>query len=258
MSNLTFLLLYLLLAFLFAIAIIPRYIGFLYRYRLGKNIREEALLGKASEFFKLHKDKAGTPTMGGGVILITIAFLVILSIVLLRFAPEIQSITGWKIKYSLWNRNETYLALFTLFTVGAIGAVDDYLNVRGIGRTKGLSARVKMVLLTIFSGMGAYWFYSKLGHQVVQLPFFGDAHLGIWYIPLFVLVIVSMANSVNITDGLDGLAGGLLLFNYTVYAFIASQQKLFILSAFCLMVVGALIAFLWFNIKPAKFYMGDI
>ena len=78
------------------------------------------------------------------------------------------------------------------------------------------------------------------------------------YIPLFVLIVVAMANSVNITDGLDGLAGGLLLFNYTVYAFITYQRGLFILAALCMIIVGTLIAFLWFNIKPAKFYMGDI
>lgn len=74
----------------------------------------------------------------------------------------------------------------------------------------------------------------------------------------FVFVVVSMANAVNITDGLDGLAGGLLLFNYTVYAFLCYSRGLMILSALCLIIVGGLIAFLWFNIKPAKFYMGDV
>lgn len=108
-------------------------------------------MGKATEFAKLHKNKTGTPSMGAGIILVSIFSLVGLSIVLHFFAADIQSLFGINIKYSLWNRNETYLALFTLATVGIIGLVDDYLNVRGIGRTKGLSARVKMVLLTIFA-----------------------------------------------------------------------------------------------------------
>lgn len=174
------------------------------------------------------------------------------------FAVDIQHLFGVQIKYSLWNRNETYLALFTLATVGIIGLVDDYLNVRGIGRTKGLSARVKMILLTIFALIGAYWFYVKLGHTGLHFPFLGEVSLGILYIPLFIFIIIAMANAVNITDGLDGLAGGLLLFNYVVYAFITYSQSLFILSAICMLIVGALIAFLWFNIKPAQFYMGDV
>lgn len=215
-------------------------------------------MGKATEFAKLHKNKTGTPSMGAGIILLSIFSLVAVSVIIHLFSADIQSMFGVQIKYSLWNRNETYLTLFTLATVGIIGIVDDYLNVRGIGRTKGLSARVKMVLLTIFSGLGAYWFYVKLGHTSFDLPFLGTLHLGLLYIPIFIFIIIAMANAVNITDGLDGLAGGLLLFNYVVYAFITYNRGLFILSAICMLIVGALIAFLWFNIKPAQFYMGDV
>lgn len=91
--------------------------------------------------------------MGGGIILLSIFSVVIISIILHFFAADIQSLLDIKIKYSLWNRNETYLALFTLASVGLIGLVDDYMNIRGIGRTKGLSARVKMILLLIFAGL---------------------------------------------------------------------------------------------------------
>ena len=258
MQNLSFLLTFLLLSFLLTFMLIPPYIRFLHKYKLGKQIREEALMGKATEFAKLHKNKTGTPSMGAGIILFAIFLLVGLSVIAHFFAADIQNIFGIQIKYSLWNRNETYLALFTLATVWLIGLVDDYLNVRGIGRTKGLSARVKMVLLMIFAGLGAYWFYVKLGHTGLHFPFFGEISLGFLYIPLFIFVIIAMANAVNVTDGLDGLAGGLLLFNYVVYAFITYMHSLFILSAVCMLIVGALIAFLWFNIKPAKFYMGDV
>jgi len=110
-------------------------------------------MGKATEFAKLHKNKTGTPVMGAGIILLSIFSLVAISIIVQFFASDIQNIFGVSVKYSLWNRNETYLALFTLASVGLIGLVDDYLNVRGIGRTKGLSARVKMILLTIFAGL---------------------------------------------------------------------------------------------------------
>ncbi|HRI35957.1 MAG TPA: hypothetical protein PK765_02585 [bacterium] len=121
-----------------------------------------------------------------------------------------------------------------------------------------MPARVKMVMLSLFAGAGAYWFYAKLGFSGVHVPFLGIVEIGYLYIPLFILVIVSMANAVNFTDGLDGLAGGLLLFDYAVYAFIAYDRQMLILSAFCMLVVGTLMAFLWFNIKPARFYMGDV
>lgn len=258
MNHLVPLLSYLLVAFLLTFVLIPPYLRMLWKYKLGKSIREEALVGKATEFAKLHKDKAGTPTMGGGVILLAIAILVLASIVLVALAPVWQQYFGMNVRFSLWNRNETYLALFTLASVGGIGLVDDYLNVRGIGRTKGLSGRVKMVLLLIFGAIGAYWFHFKLGRSSLDIPLFGMVDVGYLYLPFFVFVIVAMANSVNVTDGLDGLAGGLLLMNYAVYAFVCYSKGLFILSALCLLIVGGLIAFLWFNIKPAKFYMGDV
>ncbi len=253
-NSLAFLLLYLIIGSVATFLIIPWYIRFLYRHNLGKKIREEWLIGKAIEFARLHAGKIGTPTMGGGVILWVVFLIVVFSICVQYFAPRF----GLSINYSLLNRNETYLALFTLFTVWGIGFVDDYLNVREIGRTKGLSARVKLILLFLFGALGAYWFYFKLGYQNVSIPFLWSIDIGIWYIPLFVLIIATMANSVNITDGLDGLAGGLLLFNYWVYAFVCYGQNLYILSALCLIICGSLIGFLWFNIKPAAFYMGDL
>lgn len=164
---------------------------------------------------------------------------------------------GFSIKNNLWNRQETYLAIFTLVSVGLVGAVDDYLNVRGIGRTKGLSARVKMILLIILASLGAYWFFVKLGYDHIHFPFLGDVTFGYLYIPIFIFVFISAANSVNITDGLDGLAGGLLLFQFIAYGAITYIRGLYILSAFCFIISGILLAFLWFNVHPAKIFMGD-
>ena len=164
---------------------------------------------------------------------------------------------GFSIKNNLWNRQETYLAIFTLVSVGLVGAVDDYLNVRGIGRTKGLSARVKMVLLVILASLGAYWFFVKLGYDHIHFPFLGDVTFGYLYSPIFIFVFISAANSVNITDGLDGLAGGLLLFQFIAYGAITYIRGLYILSAFCFIISGILLAFLWFNVHPAKIFMGD-
>lgn len=237
--------------FLIGFLFTPYFIELLKKFKLWKQIREEAMVWKATEFAKLHKVKTGTPTMWGAMILILVCIMVFGSIVLQQLGFTTNS---------LLNQKETYLPLFTLFTVGVLGWIDDFLNIRGIGRTKGLSARFKMFWLLIFSWAWAWWFYDKLewGERILNIPFLGGFELGLYFIPLFMFIIIAWANSVNITDGLDGLAGGLLLFAYSVYAYITYDQWLYLLSTLCMTIIGALIAFLWFNIKPALFYMGDI
>ncbi|MCD5375430.1 phospho-N-acetylmuramoyl-pentapeptide-transferase [Candidatus Gracilibacteria bacterium] len=237
--------------FLVGFVLTPKYIQLLQYAKMGKQIRENATIGKAFEFFKLHSAKAGTPTMGGAIILGSVFFMVLLSIILQKYGFT---------NNSLLNQKETYLSLFTLAAVGLLGGVDDWMNIKGIGKTKGLSAKFKMAWLIIFSGLGAWWFYDKLGWSeiLLSLPMLGGIEIGILFIPLFMFIIIAAANSVNFTDGLDGLAGGLLLFTYGVYGFITYDQGLFLLSTLCVSICGALVAFLWFNIKPAKFFMGDV
>lgn len=191
-------------------------------------------------------------------IVATVIILIIFSIWINSLAPWMEWVFWWSISHTLWNRNETYIVIFTLISVALIWLIDDYLNIKWIGKTKWLSARVKTILLITFWFLWAYWFYSKLGYSSIHIPLIWMIDLDIFYIPLFILVLYSGANSVNITDGLDGLAGWLLLFQYVAYGFITYNMGLFILSAFCLIVAWALIAFLWFNIHPARVFMGDV
>lgn len=114
-----------------------------------------------------------------------------------------------------------------------------------------------MILLTILASLGAYWFYVKLGYNHIHFPFLGDVSFGFLYILIFLFVFIGTANAVNITDGLDGLAGGLLLFEFLAYGAITYMRGLYILSAFCFIISGILLAFLWFNVSPAKVFMGD-
>jgi len=158
---------------------------------------------------------------------------------------------------SLLSRGEVYLPLFTLVAVGILGAVDDFFNIRQVGGGKGIKAKPKFLLLTLFAILGGYWFYYKLGFSSIHIPRLGDFEIGIWYIPLFILVIVSTANAVNITDGLDGLAGGLLVLAFMAFGAIAYAKGLMILAIFCGMAIGTILAFLWNNVPPALFYMGD-
>lgn len=258
MWNTSLLLGYLLLSFVISIILTPLYIKMLHKYKLWKQIREEALVWKATEFAKLHAAKIWTPTMWWWMILWVVWILVVISILFRYLWPDFEALLWLKVKYSLWNRNETYLSLFTLATIWMLWAIDDFMNIRWIWRTKWISARFKMFFLMLFWAAWAYWFYFKLWHTSFNLPFFWNLNLGLLYIPIFIFIIISMANAVNITDGLDWLAWWLLLFNYVVYAIITFNKHLLILSALCMIIVWALIAFLWFNIKPAKFYMWDI
>lgn len=239
------------MAFLISLVLTPWFTKQLIKFKIGKQIRNKALSGEDSSLFSaLHAKKSGTPTMGGLLIWGTILFTVIISILLQKLGLT---------QYSLFNRQETWIPLFTLVTCGILGAVDDILNVKGIGKTKGLSAKLKLIWLTIFSAAGAWWFYSKLGFSTIEIPVVGveAIEVGWWYIPIFIVVIIATANSVNFTDGLDGLASGLLIMAFGAFGIIAYAGGLLILATLCIVIVGALLAFLWFNIPPAKFYMGD-
>lgn len=237
------------LAFFIALALTPCFIRFLYKNKIGKQIRDTASTGeKATLFQKLHLKKKGTPTMGGILIWGTTIAVVIIS----RLASAVGIFDR-----SLLNRKETWLPIFTLLTTAILGAVDDYFNIRGLGKSKGINIKPKMFWLVTLASLGALWFHYKLGYDQIHLPFFNDVPIGLWYIPLFILVIVSTSNAVNFTDGLDGLAGGLLVISFSAFGIIAFTKGLIILAAFCGVIAGATLAFVWFNIPPAKFFMGD-
>ncbi len=237
------------LCFALTLGLTPLYLKLAGKLRLGKQIRDEAWSGgKASVFAEMHAKKIGTPTLGGiimwGSVLLVVAFSRLLSLLGI-------------LEHSLLQRGQVYLPLFTLAAVGLLGAVDDWYNIRNIGGSKGIKAKPKFLLLTAFAILGGWWFYGKLGFDSIHIPRLGDFTIGAWYIPLFVLVIVSTSNAVNITDGLDGLAGGLLLLAFTVFGVIAYAKGFVFLAIFCGLLVGSLMAYLWNNVPPALFYMGD-
>lgn len=237
------------LSFIIAFLLVPVFTKFLIRNKIGKQIREVALSGeKSSMFSALHAKKQGTPTMGG-ILIWGVSLLVVL-------ISRGMSALG-VFDRSLLNRKETWIPLFTLVAVGLLGALDDYLNIKSIGKTKGLSAKFKLFWLTVFGGVGAYWFHFKLGFSSISIPFMGSVEIGWLYIPLFIFIILATANSVNFTDGLDGLASGLLIMAFGAFGLIAYMHGMLILSAFCGVISGSLVAFLWFNVPPALFYMGD-
>jgi phospho-N-acetylmuramoyl-pentapeptide-transferase len=229
-------------AFLISMMLTPLYTRYAFKHKLWKQQRTDAVTGeKAPVYAKLHaaKHRGNVPTMGGVVTIVVIAVITLLF---------------------NFSRNQTWLPLFGMVAAGAVGLFDDYLNIRakgfGLG-VAGLRAKVKFSLIFAVALIGAMYFHYKLGYSMIHIPAVGDFSIGWLYIPLFIGLVVSTANAVNITDGLDGLSGGLLSTAFAVYAVIAYFQGSYGIAGFCATVVGALLTFTWFNIYPARFFMGD-
>lgn len=238
------------ITFVLAILLTPFAIQLLERLRMGKSIRDD---GTSPIYSALHAKKSGTLN-GGGVIIWGTVLLVTGIFFVLGAATDDPF---WQ-RMNFLSRSQTWLPLGALFAAALIGFIDDIYNAIRRGSTKGgLRVSHKILIYTAIALIGAYWFFFKLEFTQIHVPFIGDFDIGWWYIPVFIFVIVGTAFSVNESDGLDGLAGGILLSAFAGYGAIAFAQERFQLATLCAVIVGALLAFLWFNIQPARFFMGD-
>lgn len=238
--NLVEILLFGFLAFAISMLITPIYTTVAYKFQWWKKVRTDSWSGgKAEVYAKLHaaKHQRHIPTMAGLVFVASIAIVTL-----------------------LWNltRGETWLPLAGMVGAGAIGLADDWINIRGHNKIAGMRAALKFTLYSLVALVGGWWFWGKLGVTSVYIPGLQHVYIGAAIVALFWLVVVATANSVNITDGLDGLAGGLLVTSFAVYGVICTVEAKYSLAAFCLTVVGALLSYTWFNIFPARFFMGDV
>jgi phospho-N-acetylmuramoyl-pentapeptide-transferase len=246
-------------AFVFAFAITPLWTYILYKYRIGIKIKSTDVNGEKLTFVnKLHAEKAGTPTMGGVIVWASVVILVLASHFIFPALAKLLGI-NFIARLDFFSRPQVWLPLFALVTAGVLGLFDDVMSVRGIGKNKGGGMRFAMRFgwLIAIAVAGAWWFYSKLDWNIIHVPAMGDFTIGFWYVPLFIFVILFAAVSSNETDGLDGLNGGVLLMGFFSFAIIAFMQNKVDLASFCAAIAGALMAFLWFNIPPARFFMGD-
>ena len=236
------------LSFVFAMAWTPFLTHFLYKYKLGKTIRNE---GKTPIFSKIHAKKEGTPTMGGILIWMTVLIFSLLFFYLPKVLP-------WEFVKNLnfLSRSETFLPLGALIATALVGLIDDWIDLKSNGKG-GLTIKHRLIIYTSIAFIGALWFYFKLGWDVFHIPFVGNFEIGWSYILIFVFILVATTFSVNETDGLDGLASGTLLTSFAAYGVIAFVLGKYDLATFCGVIIGALLAFLWFNINPARFFLGD-
>jgi phospho-N-acetylmuramoyl-pentapeptide-transferase len=227
------------LGFLLATCVTPIYTFFAYNLNWWKKERTTSVTGeKLSVIKKLNARNYQVPTMAG--------MIMVVAVTAVTFAFNLS-------------REQTWLPLAALIGGGLVGLLDDIINVRGSGKgVAGLRAPIKFAMITTVASIAAWFFYYKLGYNTIHLPFIGDFTVGLFLIPIFVLAVVSTGNAVNISDGLDGLAGGLLLSAYTTFGIIALLQGNYGISAFCFTVAGTLLSYVWFNIPPARFFMGDV
>lgn len=228
-----------LISFCLAMILTPVYTHFAYKYKWWKKRdRTQSTTGETLSVIASQRIKRVIPRMAGLIMVITISIVTIILNL---------------------DRGQTWLPLAALICGGAVGLLDDIIYVSGRGgAVVGLGARLKFSMITVVAAAAALFFYFKLGYTSVYIPLYGDLTIGWLLIPLFILVVVSTSNAVNISDGMDGLAGGLLSYAYAAFGVIALFQGNYGIAGFCFTTGGALLAYLWFNIPPARFVMGDV
>lgn len=228
-------------AFLLSMFLTPIYTTFAYKHKLWKRQKTVDVSGKKLTVMnKLHAEKIKRhfPTMAGMIMLVVVPLVVIVC--------------------NCLNRGQTWLALAAFVGGGMIGLIDDTINLFGKNAAAGLRAPVKFAMITAL-GIFLGWFFAvKLGWTSIEIPYVGAFNIGVpAMIALFAFAVVATGNAVNITDGMDGLAGGLAMMAYGAYGVIALLQEQWYLAGFCFVVLGALLSYIWFNVYPARFMMGD-
>lgn len=237
------------LSFVVAFLMTPLVTRVICRLGIRKQIRSAV---EAPIYAKLHEKKAGTPTMAGVIIWITVGGI---AAALFIFSTLFD---GSFAKLNFVDRAQTYLPIAAMLIAAVFGLADDLLGVLRIGPSGGgLKVRHKLIMYSVVALLGALWFYYRLDWDVLQIPFYGAVTVDWWYIPIFMFIIIASAFSANETDGLDGLAGGVMLFAFLALTAVAFVLGRFHLATFSAAIVGSLLAFLWFNIYPARFIMGD-
>lgn len=245
------------LAFFIGILITPVVTHYLYAHKAWKKKAGKGSGyggGKTPFFDELHKERdTNTPRMGGIVIWASVV-LTIFTIWVLQFLFP----GDFTERLDFLSRSQTWLPLFALMIGAGVGFLDDLLAVRGTGKhfAGGLPLSQRLTVVGVTALFSAWWFYEKLEVSQVALPGYGPVELGIFFIPFFVFVALCIYAS-SVIDGIDGLSGGTFMFIFTAYAAVALFQNQVDLAAYCATVVGGILAFLWFNVPPARFYMTE-
>lgn len=247
------------LAFIIGILITPQLTAVMYKYKLWKkNNRAQESDITNTEFAKVHDGTAevATPRVGGVIIWLSVLICISIMWIISKAFPSSLSQ-----KLDFFSKNQTLVPLAALLLGSIIGLIDDLLQVRGsVGSMSSdvLGNRwIKISMISVIGILVGSWFYFKLGVSGISIPFIHPLfNLGVFFIPFFIIVLLGVF-STSVIDGLDGLAGGVLAIVFAAYAVIAVAQQQIDIAALCGVISGGILAFLWFNIPPARFYMGE-
>lgn len=244
------------ISFAVALALAPFLIHFLNKYKAWKKKpREKTIGGELTPIFtSLHGEKeVKTPRMGGILIWATVLIVTGATIIISQFLPALQAA-----KINFISRSQTWLPLFTLISASLLGLVDDLFVIQNKGSYigGGMRFKVRLALILVIALIGAWWFYYKLEWSSIFVPFYGNIEIDGLYLLLFVLVVLATFSG-GVVDGLDGLSAGVLIPIFASFGTIAYFKGLYDLTVFIAIIIGALITYLWFNVHPARFYMGE-
>jgi len=244
------------LSFALALALSPVLIRTLYKYKCWKKKPREFAPGgeKTPIFTELHgKKEVSTPRMGGILIWGTVLIISLGTFIVSKFlSPELGA------KINFLSRSQTWLPLFSLVAASLLGLVDDLLVIKNKGKYigGGIRFRVRLALIGLIAFAGAWWFYAKLGWSSIYIPFYGNIEIDGLYMVLFVIVVLATFSG-GVVDGLDGLSAGVLMPIFAAFGVIAYARGLYDMATFIALIIGALVTYLWFNVHPARFYMGE-
>lgn len=237
-----------------SVSVIP-FINLLYKMKFFRRVQKtmDAEGNQTKIFDKFNNPKAGTP-VGGGLLVIVLVTLLYILIYLLMDYLGVPVSTAYKIQ------DELNILFFTFISFGILGLYDDIKKFFGIEKSKffGLRMRYKLIIQIVLAFIISVMLYHNLKIDIFNIPSFGVLRLGVLFIPLSTFVIVSFANAFNITDGLDGLSSGLLMIALFAFWLLSHTSLDTPLSIFLAIWIGALIAFLYFNVYPARIFLGDV
>ena len=245
------------LTFFLGVLITPLFTNFFYKHKMWKK-SSRALAGDITtdDFAKIHNatGELSTPRIGGVIIWVSVLLTVLIIYLLSVFFP-----TNLTEKLNFFSRSQTFVPLGALILASLIGLGDDFLQIFSTGsyaRDSITNRKIKIICISAIGLSIALWFYTKLDATLIHIPFWHDINLGLWFIPFFIIIMLAVF-STSVIDGIDGLSGGVMTTIFTAYAVIAFIQNQIDIAALCAVIAGGTLAFLWYNIPPARFYMGE-
>ena len=255
MNNVIKILLPATISFIIGILMTPIATHYFYKYKMWRRVSRNKNV-PSEEFGKIHneREELSTPRTGGMIIWMSVIITIfVIWVIDVLFQNNLTQ------KLYFISRNQTLLPFFTLIIASLIGLGDDFLQIFGKGKwtTDPIILRYIKFSIIVFLGLIiGWWFFAKLGISALYIPWFGFVNLGYIFIPFFILVMLGLWSS-SVIDGIDGLSGGILASIFASYALIAFFNNQIDIAAFCAVITGGTLAFLWFNIPPARFYMGE-